>query len=89
MDQPSPYVLQAMQSLGQGMPPAQQPMMDPAMLAGAVKQRKAWQAQNPGGNYIAHNLMQAGRNVMGVPGQVLGGIQSFPGLFGLGAKPPV
>lgn len=82
----SPYLVQALQSLGQVPEASQAPGMDPQALAGVLKQRKAYEAANPGSSYLGHNLMQTGRNLMAAPGNVMTNLRGLPGLFGLAPR---
>lgn len=86
----SAYLAQALQSLGQAPQAASASPVDPQALAGVLKQRKAYETANPGGSYLGHNLMQAGRgamaapqNAMGLLGNVAGPAGALGGLFGL------
>lgn len=74
----SPYLAQALAALQQPVQQAPAPTVDMQTLANAVKQRQTWQAANPGGNYAAHGLMEAGRNVLAAPGNV---VDNLGGLF--------
>lgn len=87
----SPYLAQALQSLGQApAAPAQGPgMVDLAM---AMMRRQGGQpGAMPPRRSIGQNLQQAGQNLMGVPGRlaavpgnVMTNVQQLPGLLGLG-----
>jgi hypothetical protein len=58
-------------------------------LAQLGKQAQAWQQANPGGNYLGHNLMQAGRNIMAIPGNVASGLQNLiQNVPGMGPQTP-
>lgn len=74
----SPYLAQAIQSM-QAQPQAQQPTIDPQLLAQQLKAGKAWKAENPGKSYVGHNLQQAGQNIMATPSRL-------SGLLGMGDK---
>jgi hypothetical protein len=82
----SPYLAQALQAMQQAPQAPMQPSINPEQLAAVVKQRKAFQQANPGQSFMAHNLGQAGRNLMAAPGNVMSNLQQLPGLFGLGQK---
>jgi len=50
-----------------------------------AQQAKAYSATDPGGSYLGHQLMQAGRNVVGLPGQIGGGLADLASRLGIGA----
>ena len=58
-------------------------------MAKFLKDKKAWEIANPGGNYVDHNIAQAGRNLAAAPGNLWAGVQdgakalaSIPGQLG-------
>jgi hypothetical protein len=81
----SPYLAQALQSLSATQSPQPTPQLTPEQMAQFAQKAQAYQQANPGGNYLGHNLMQAGRNIMGLPGQVGGGLANLAQSFGIGA----
>lgn len=68
----SPYLTQALQSMGQSAPMPAQTGMDPTALAGAIKKRKEWQTANPGQSYMKHSLGQIGQGLRAAPGNIMG-----------------
>lgn len=94
--QQSPYLVRALQQ-GAQQQPAQPQFQTPSadQLAKFFSDSKAWETANPGQSYVAHNLGQAGRNLMNAPANAWAGLQggaqtiaSIPGqlsgLFSLG-----
>lgn len=80
----SPYLVQALQALSAAPQAAPTPRLDPQQVATYARQARAWQTQNPGESYLGHNLMQAGRNVAAVPGQVGNGLGALAQMLGVG-----
>jgi hypothetical protein len=80
----SQYLAQALQAMGSDIS-AQAPQT--ADLVGMQKQaeaKKAWEAANPGKNYMAEGLKQLGQNIQGAPaaimaapGNAMGGLLSM------------
>jgi hypothetical protein len=67
----SQYLVQALQSLGQPAAAPPDPLVSPQQLAQIGKDRKAFEAANPGQSYMAHGFQQMGRNVMAAPGNLM------------------
>jgi hypothetical protein len=98
----SPYLAQALQQLQQPPPAPQAVGPDLSALAALGKRAQAYRAANPGGNFVGHNLAQAGRNLVNAPSNAAHGLAEFarslPGMSpspspggvkqGAGATPP-
>lgn len=88
----SPYLAQALQSLGQPAPGPTASPFDPIAMQRLRQTAQAYQAQDPGGSYLGHNLMQAGRNLMGAPDRLgdslSGGLGALARMFGQQQAPP-
>lgn len=82
----SPYLVQALQGMAAPQSAPSGPSMDLAGMQKAVDARKAWQAANPGGNYMAHGFGQLAQNLRSAPGAVMAAPGNvLKGLQGLGA----
>lgn len=81
----SPYLAQALQGMAQPAPQAQ-PAPDLAQMAGAARQRQAWEAANPGQNYARHQLGALMAGVKAAPGNVMSAPANLAGLLGLGRR---
>lgn len=83
----SPYLAQALQAMS-APPPASPAGPDLAAMQRMAQQRGAWEAANPGQNYLKHQIGQIGQGVMQAPGRIMaapGNVgRALGGLFGLG-----
>jgi hypothetical protein len=81
----SQYLAQALQSMAAD--PGVQAPAGPD-LAGMHKQaeaKRAWEAANPGKNYMAEGLKQMGANIQAAPGRIAGAPQAaLGGLLSMG-----
>ena len=82
----SPYLSQALAAMGQAPAQPQESPVDAEALMGVIKQRKDWQAANPGQSYAKNRLQTLGQNIKGlpgrlgaIPGNVAGNLASLPG----------
>lgn len=96
----SQYLVQALAGMAQQPQAQAAPGPDLAGMADAMKQRKSWEAQNPGQSYMRHGFEKGIESVQGLPGrlagvpgqlaQVPGQLGQVPGqlagLFSLGGK---
>lgn len=80
----SPYLAQALSEMQQAPPAPAGPEIDPQAMMSALKQRKAWEVQNPGQSYAMNGLRQMGQNIKGIPdafaaapGNAMGGLMSL------------
>jgi hypothetical protein len=84
----SPYLAQAIQSMSQtpAAPSGGGFAISPDQARAFRAKADAFHAANPNGSFVGHQLMQAGRNVMNLPGQVGQGLyglaQRLPGMGG-------
>ena len=63
----SPYVTMALQALQQQPTAPQTPGPDISAMAGALKERRAWEAANPGQSYGKMRMGQIGQNIRNLP----------------------
>jgi hypothetical protein len=85
----SQYLAQALQAMSQPNAAPQSPTFNPQGMANLAKQAQAFHAANPDGSFIGHQLMQAGRNVMGAPGRAVDGLANLAQLIpGVGGSQP-
>jgi hypothetical protein len=77
----SQYLVAALQNMGQPQAQPQPQGLSIGQMQGIAKQRSAFEAQNPGQNFMAHGIRQMGSNVMAAPGNVA---SNLAGLFSLG-----
>lgn len=69
----SPYLAAALQALDQPPPKPREPLLTPQQLAQIAKDRKAFEAANPGQSYMAHGLKSAGQSLLDAPRNAVSG----------------
>lgn len=83
----SPYLVQALQQM-QGQQPAQTPPgLSLGQMQQIADKRKAFEAANPGQSYMGHGMMQLGQDVMNMPSTLMQAgrnIAAVPGQIGSG-----